>query len=552
MTKNKPEILIINQYYPPDTSATASVVQTIAQAFSETFNVKIIAGRPSYNPETFHPWYFFKKFRNKNVKVLRVGSTSHSRLRMTKRLLNYFSYFLLSIPHISISSPSAILCMTDPPIACLLGAFFSKRKKSPFIYYVQDLHPDMALASGIVKKGVLFSIWENIHQWAMLRADLIIVLDRDMRKKVIQKGIHPTKVAIVRHGAPIPSHMLLPSKSIRGQFSDDFAFTVVHAGNIGFYGAWRTIIDAAKKLQHQKIGFVFIGEGAHKHHVMQMASECNNVKFIPFQPVEYLPDILAYGDIHLVSIQSGIEGTVFPSKLYPILAAGRPVLAVANETSDLAQIVKNSGCGVVASPGNSQSIVSVLERLANNKDRLRLMKKQSLLLSNQFDRRKQMDRLIYLVETQIIAARRESGKIKVLRVIARLNIGGPAIHVNLLHKSLRSDRFDSSIVIGSISPGEGDMGYLFKNHAEPPIIIQELQREVNLLKDIQTLIKFMQILKRYNPTLFIHTPQRQAAIARLSGFLLICYSVKILRRFTPSTDTYLKDISENSKASFLF
>ena len=92
---------------------------------------------------------------------------------------------------------------------------------------------------------------------------LLLFLTGICAKKVIQKGIHPTKVAIVRHGAPF--RQPLRGKSIRGQFSDDFAFTVVHAGNIGFYGAWRTIIDAAKKLQHQKIGFVFIGEGAHKH-----------------------------------------------------------------------------------------------------------------------------------------------------------------------------------------------------------------------------------------------------------------------------------------------
>ena len=102
-----------------------------------------------------------------------------------------------------------------------------------------------------------------------------------------------------------------------------FPFVVLHAGNLGFYGAWETVIKAAEMLDHEEVGFVFVGEGALRSQVEAAASGVDKIKFLPFRPPDQVPYVLAAGDLHLVTIKRGLEGVVVPSKLYST-SGGRP------------------------------------------------------------------------------------------------------------------------------------------------------------------------------------------------------------------------------------
>lgn len=488
MKKQKSEILIINQYYPPDTSATASIIHTVAEALSRKFNVHVIAGRPSYNPKVFHPWYLFRTTLQKTITVTRVGSSAMSRHFMLKRLLNYFSYLILIIPQVVISKPAAIICMTDPPIAGLIGAFFAKRKKCPFIYYIQDLHPDMAISSGMVKSCSLLYLWESLHRWILKKSNLIIVLDQDMRRKIISKGLHPKKITVIRHGAPLNMNPDSRELNLVKKISKDFDFTIIHAGNLGFYGAWETLIKAAKILEPDNIGFIFIGEGAYKKGIEQMASNCSNVRFLPFQPEEDIPHVLKSGDIHLITIQAGIEGSVSPSKLYRILAAGRPVLGVVHRKSDLATMITRSKCGVVSDPEDPGAVAETVRMLSKNPGQLVKMGRQASMLSIEYDSVKLFKRFVQIVEKTInTRSYRIWRKIKVFRIISRLNIGGPSIYLKFLHEGLNPELFESRLYVGKTSVREGDMAYLFETSDSKPESVPCLQREINIGKDLMVI-----------------------------------------------------------------
>ena len=132
------------------------------------------------------------------------------------------------------------------------------------------------------------------------------------------------------------------AREIRG----DFRFVLVHAGNLGFYGAWQTLISAVRMLENEGVGLVFIGEGAMKPQVEAMAEGCRAIRFLPFRPASEVPLVLSSGDMHVVTVKRGLEGVVVPSKLYPTLAAGRPVLGVAPEESDVVRIIRRTGCGL--------------------------------------------------------------------------------------------------------------------------------------------------------------------------------------------------------------
>ena len=97
-----------------------------------------------------------------------------------------------------------------------------------------------------------------------------------------------------------------------------YPFVVLHAGNLGFYGAWATVVKAARMLNGDGVGFVFVGDGAARSHVETSAEGCNAIRFQPYRPADQVPYVLAAGDIHLLTIRRGLEGVVVPSKLYPI------------------------------------------------------------------------------------------------------------------------------------------------------------------------------------------------------------------------------------------
>jgi hypothetical protein len=124
-------------------------------------------------------------------------------------------------------------------------------KRKPYVYNIRDLYPDMAVGGSIVEPGTFTKFWEKLHRWALRRALRVIVLGEDMCARIIAKGVDPARVVVVRDGAAIlPPGSPLPApdpevvRAIRGNFS----FVLVHAGNLGFYGAWNTLITAARHL----------------------------------------------------------------------------------------------------------------------------------------------------------------------------------------------------------------------------------------------------------------------------------------------------------------
>src|SRR4029077_2641845 len=163
-------ILLLILYYPPDTSATAKMAETVVHALARENEVTILCGRPSYDPAERRAWRLFQAEEKKNVRIVRVGSTAFPRFNMKKRLLNYLSYTALMIPRALFTPCDAVLAMTDPPFAGIVGAFVAMLKGKPYFYNIRDMYPDMAIGGSVVAPGLLSRVWEKLHRWAMRRA----------------------------------------------------------------------------------------------------------------------------------------------------------------------------------------------------------------------------------------------------------------------------------------------------------------------------------------------------------------------------------------------
>ncbi len=391
-------ILILNEYYPPDTSATAKMAALVAEALAEKHRVTVLAGRPSYDPDERYPYAILRRDMRNGVTVERVGSTTYSRHKMVSRVSNYLSYLALAVPRALAIRADLIVAMTDPPFAGLAGAFISKLARRPFIYNIRDLYPDMALGGGIVKESLSVRWWEKLHRRALRRAKRVVVLGDDMRERILRKGIAPERVVVIRDGTLIPEILAEQSHPIAREIRCGFPFVAIHAGNLGFYGAWETLLNTAKLLEAENIGLIFVGEGANRQRLQQATQGSPNVRFIPFRPAQEVPLVMAAGDVHIITVRRGLEGVVVPSKLYSVLAAGRPVLAVAADESDVVRIVREARCGLAADPDDPAAVASALRAMRDNPLELTDMARRAREVAKKYVRVNELKRFVGVIE----------------------------------------------------------------------------------------------------------------------------------------------------------
>jgi glycosyltransferase involved in cell wall biosynthesis len=390
-------VLLLNLYYPPDTSATAKMAHTVVDALSVKHEMTVLCGRPSYDPTERRAWRLFQTELVGLARVIRTGSTDFPRMEMKKRVLNYLSYTALAIPRALFVRCDAVLAMTDPPFQGIAGAFVAMLKRKPYVYNIRDMYPDMAVGGSIVEPGMLARLWERLHRWALRRATRVIVLGDDMRARIIAKGVDASRVVIVRDGAEtLPPGIALPTpdpevvRAIRGNFS----FVLLHAGNLGFYGAWSTLLMAARKLASDGVGLVFVGDGAQRAQSEAAAEGAENIRFLDFFPAGKIPSVLAAADAHVITVKRGLEGVVVPSKMYGILAAGKPIVAVAPEETDAASIGVRRGFAVSADPDKPAELVSAVRALVGDPQKMNAMGQAARAAAPDYDRVKELQKFV--------------------------------------------------------------------------------------------------------------------------------------------------------------
>jgi colanic acid biosynthesis glycosyl transferase WcaI len=394
-------ILLLNLYYPPDTSATAKMAHTVVDALSVKHNMIVLCGRPSYDPTERRAWRLFQTESAGRVRILRTGSTAFPRKEMKERVANYLSYAALAVPRALFVRCDVVLAMTDPPFEGIVGAFVAMLKRKPYVYNIRDMYPDMAVGGSIVEPGLFARTWERLHRWALRRAARVIVLGDDMRARIVAKGVEPSRVVIVRDGAEtLPPNTPLPApdpevvRAIRGNFS----FVLLHAGNLGFYGAWNTLVIAARKLASDGVGLVFVGDGAQREQIEAAAAGSGNIRFLNFFPASKIPSVLAAADAHVITVKRGLEGVVVPSKMYGILAAGKPIVAVAPKETDAVSIGVRRGFTVSADPDKPAELVSAVRALAGDAQKLKRMGQAARAAAPDYDRVKELQKFVEIFD----------------------------------------------------------------------------------------------------------------------------------------------------------
>jgi colanic acid biosynthesis glycosyl transferase WcaI len=385
------------------------MAQRVVDALSAAHQVTIVCGRPSYDPAERRAWRLWQTeipsgaTHRGGATIIRVGSTDYSRTHMGRRMLNYLTYVALSVPRAIFLRCDVVLGMTDPPFEGIVAAFVALLKGKPFVYNIRDLYPDMAVGGAIVDAGLFTRVWETLHRWALRRATRVVVLGEDMRARVVAKGVKAERVAVVRDGAELckageaGTEAAVDAEVVR-TIRSDFKFVLLHAGNLGFYGAWETLVATARILADEGIGLVFVGDGARRKQIEAAAAGCDNVRFLPFFPASKIASVLAAPHLHVVTIKRGLEGVIVPSKIYGILAAGKPILAVASQETDVANIGEARGFAISADPDDASHVASAVRQIFRDPGLLRKMGEAARVAANDYDRVNELLKFVSIIE----------------------------------------------------------------------------------------------------------------------------------------------------------
>lgn len=382
--KNKKKLLIYAHYYYPDVASTGQILAELSEGMLDAFDITVICVVPSYSgniEEKYKKNRIYKEVHN-GVNLIRVRVPEFDKKNKISRIKNLLAYFINSIiATIKLDKFDYIYSISQPPIlGGTLGVIGKFLKGGKFIYNIQDFNPEQTMAVGYSKNKFILNLAMFLDKWNCKKSDKVIVVGRDMQETLNERFKNkkvPNNVFInnwidEKEVYPIVSHEEIDNFKCKYELNDKFI--IMYSGNIGLYYDLENIIKVIGKFKDRDdIIFAFVGDGSVKEKIEKYSiqNNLNNVKFIPYQPKEKLKYSLNSADVHWVVNAKGIKGVSVPSKLYGVMAVGKPVLGVLDNGSEARLILEESNCGVCSEPSDYKMIENNINYIINNKEKIK-------------------------------------------------------------------------------------------------------------------------------------------------------------------------------------
>jgi colanic acid biosynthesis glycosyl transferase WcaI len=390
-------VIFLNRSFYPDITATAQLLTELCESLVKDFGyqVTVIAGRPLVvENNSMNIWPIGKiiaKENFKGIEIIRIKNTVFSPKYFLGRMANYLSYFFLSfLAFFKVKEPDLIVALTDPPIIGLVGFSASLCFKVPLLISVKDVFPEAALGLDIRQNKLMLFFLDQINRFCLKKADYLVALGKTMAQRLMEKGAKKENISIISEWADTSKIFPVSKRNVFSQANhlDDF-FVVMYSGNLGASSGLETLIGAARLLKdYQDMLFVFIGEGIRKDALIKLANnyKLKNIKFFSYQPLDTLVYSFSSADIFIITLKKGLAGFSLPSKVYPILASGRPYVASVEEESEIAQITREFNCGAISRPEDPQDLAEKILNFYKNKELRVKMGENARNASRFFDR----------------------------------------------------------------------------------------------------------------------------------------------------------------------
>lgn len=377
MTEEKADIktkqlFVITEFYPPDYAPTGQLIQELVTYLGQQGNaIKVFTGQPGYAyKQSKAPSIEWQN----GVHVKRTCAVNFWPRRIRGKLISGFLFFLRAAFYglKNFQKEDILLLTTAPAFLPMLGYFFKSLLglEISYVCLIYDLYPDVAVELGVVSpKSWIVKLWDRVNSLTWHHAQQVIVLSSSMKERILKK--HPmlaNKIAVI-HNWSNPNQIVPIAKSenwFAHQYNLVEKFTILYSGNMGRCHDMYTILEAAYQLQREPVQFVFIGGGAGYQNCIDTveAWKLENCLFLPYQDRHNITYSLTACDLSLVSVKFGMEGVIAPSKLYSIMASGRPIAAICEQHSYLRQMINQAQCGKTFDNGDGEGLAQFIRQLA--------------------------------------------------------------------------------------------------------------------------------------------------------------------------------------------
>ncbi|WP_314035938.1 glycosyltransferase family 4 protein [Dietzia sp. CH92] len=366
---------MVSHWFDPEGGAAAGP-GTIARAIQRRgHQVDVLTGYPIYPAGKIFPGYRIRPYSRETLRgiaVHRVPAYPSHDDNATRRMANYLTFAASS----SLAAPAAlgasdvVLVYSSPATAATAAVPLKMLRRVPFVLHIQDLWPDTVTSSGFVTGPTSSFMDRTIARYcnAVYRsAAHIAVISPGMVETLRERGVPDQKISVVPNWAEESSfYPTARDASLASALGINRAFNVMYAGNHGEMQNLEVVLEAANRLRHRKdIGFTLVGDGVRKHFLRQSAKErgLDNVIFLDPQPFDKMAEILALGDVQLVTLKDlPLYRITMPSKIQANMAAARPIIAAVS--GDAAAVVEQADCGAAVQPGDVDSLVRAIIQLA--------------------------------------------------------------------------------------------------------------------------------------------------------------------------------------------
>lgn len=379
---NKRLLLICQHFYPEMISTGMHMTELSGRLCELDWEITVYCAKPSWGINDQEQEGIPTEMVYEGIKIHRVWTFGNQQSSLIARGLFAITFFLSVCWQLSrhIKEFPAIMVTTNPPFIGLVGWLFTKLFKKPYLLLVYDVYPDIAVKLGVLpENGIITKIWSVITKLILNAAATIVVIGRDM-DEIIRAKVKPTaqnRITLIPNWSderlvepvPVMENEFIRENNLEGKF------VVQYAGRMGRTHNLEPLIEAANLIPDERIVFQFIGEGAKKATLQAFVENNNlqNVQFLPYQPMEILPQMLSSADIAVVCLDDSFTGLSVPSKSYGVMASGTPILGFLDSQGEIGRTIEELKCGIVMQSPGANEISEILDSLLNDPQKLLTM-----------------------------------------------------------------------------------------------------------------------------------------------------------------------------------
>ena len=368
-----PRILVVSLYYWPEKAGSAPPVQQMAEVLAESgFGVDVLTARPAYPEMSVYPEYLdgardCERYQGVGIRRFplasyRPGGGLPSRLVTESQFALRVWWRLVRMPR-----PDVVIAVC-PSILAVLAVRLAVSRRVRRLAVVHDLQSGLAQSLRIARLPMIGRLIEALERLALQPMDRIVTLSESMVESIRGIGVE-APVSIVP--PTVDDRLIRPLPEASGPMR------LLYSGNIGRKQGLEQLVDLAEQLQRRGSGAVLVirGDGNYREALERIAQgrALGNLRFEPLRPAEELGESLAEGHVHLVPQNPAGAAFAVPSKIYSIMAAGRPFVCTAEVGSPLDRLRVESDAFVICPPNRAEALADVVERLmADPGERARL------------------------------------------------------------------------------------------------------------------------------------------------------------------------------------